>query len=211
MLQAEARLLFYFNGFNSGIPNDLADSPKIAEVAAFARRAGFRFLPVSVDYRRAETICTDILGRLGDDVRRVVFWGSSMGGWFARILQIRAAAVHPGLDIEAAAWNPAFDLAAHAHLLIGPQENYVTLEHYEWTAEDSAGLIRLEGSVDYRAPLPYTVYVDRDDEVIDAELSRRYHAGWTRFVKYAGGSHSFEHYREAVSDFEKACGLCASQ
>jgi len=202
MPPAEARQLFYFNGLNSAIPENIADNPKIAEVAAFAQRQGFAFHPTPVDYRSAEAHARVVLAQVSDTAEYVIFWGSSMGGWFARIMQLRLAQLRPGLRIEAAAYNPAFDLAIHGHLLLGPQEYKYTGQQYEWTAEDTAALVRLERSVDYDAPLPYHVYVDRDDEVIDAAVSESRLSRIAHFVVYEGGSHSFEHYREAVSDFE---------
>lgn len=203
--------LFYFNGFNSAIPGDLGDNPKIAEVGKMAARRGFEFLPRSINYRRAEAHCREILERVDPAACHVLFWGSSMGGWFARVMQLKLAAARPGLAVEAAAYNPAFDLALHGHLLIGPQENHVTGETYVWTAADTAALVRLETSVDYDAALPYTVYVDRDDEVIDAGMSEERHRGMARFVVFEGGCHAFEHYREAVRDFENGCGEGAGQ
>ena len=205
------KLLFYFNGLNSGIPGDLGENPKIAEVEGLARRQGFEFIPLSIDYRKAEQHCEDILGRIDPDAEYVLFWGSSMGGWFARIMQLRLAAARPGLRVEAAAYNPAFALCEPHPLLLGPQEHKLTLEKYEWTPEFSAGLVRLEQSVDYDADLPYTVYVDREDEVIDASMSESRLGPIARFVVYEGGSHSFEHYREAVEDFENGCGFHAGQ
>ena len=49
----------------------------------------------------------EIAGRVGGATRAAVFCGSSMGGWFARIMQLRAAAAAPGLSTAAVAFNPA--------------------------------------------------------------------------------------------------------
>jgi predicted esterase YcpF (UPF0227 family) len=106
--------------------------------------------------------------------------------------------------VQALAFNPAFDLGLHGHLLLGPQVNFVTLEEYEWTDSDSAGLAQLEQSVDYDAPLPFFVYVDKGDEVIGWEHSAARHGPIARFLAYEGGSHSFEHSREALRDFDSA-------
>lgn len=202
MPPAETRQLFYFNGLNSAIPENIADNPKIAEVAALAQRQGFAFHPVTVDYRSAEAHARTVLAQVSDAAEHVIIWGSSMGGWFARIVQLMLARLRPGLRVEAAAYNPAFDLAIHGHLLVGPQEYKYSGERYDWTAQDTAALVRLEQSVDYDAPLPYHVYVDRDDEVIDSAMSESRLAEIAHFVVFEGGSHSFEHYREAVRDFE---------
>jgi predicted esterase YcpF (UPF0227 family) len=202
MPPAETRQLFYFNGLNSAIPENIEDNPKIAEVAALAQRQGFAFHPFTVDYRNAEAHAQAVLAQVSDAAEHVIIWGSSMGGWFARVVQLMLARLRPGLRVVAAAYNPAFDLAIHGHLLIGSQEYKYTGQQYEWTAADTAALVRLEQSVDYDAPLPFFVYVDRDDEVIDSVLSESRHAEMAHFVVFEGGSHSFEHYREAVRDFE---------
>ena len=205
-------LLFYFNGFNSAIPDDWSDNEKLVAVEAFARDRDFRFLPTTIDYRRAAACVEDILARpelaapKAGGVRRVIFAGSSMGGWFARVMQLRLAAERPGLPIEALAFNPAFDLGLHGHMLVGPQVNFVSGDSYEWSAADSARLAALEASVDYDAPLPFYVYADEGDEVIRCEHSARRHARISRFVAFAGGSHRFEHAREALKDFEAASG-----
>lgn len=200
------KLLFYFNGFNSAIPGDWSDNEKIVALADWAARCGYRFLPCSVDYRRAGAQAGAILAGLADGAwpERVIFSGSSMGGWFARIMQLRLARARPGLPAEALAFNPAFDLALHGHVLLGPQVNLITGEAYEWTARDSETLKRLEQSVDFDASLPFFVYVDKGDEVIDWALSATRHTPIARFVAYEGGSHGFEHAREALQDFDAA-------
>jgi predicted esterase YcpF (UPF0227 family) len=153
------KLLFYFNGFSSAIPQDWSDNAKIVAVETFAQRNGYRFLPTTIDYRRADACAREILERTvfaadreaPGGLQEVVFSGSSMGGWYARIMQLLLARQRPGLPIEALAFNPAFDLGRHGHLLLGPQVNFVTGESYVWSAADSERLGRLERSVDLEA------------------------------------------------------------
>ena len=205
-------LLFYFNGFNSAIPADWSDNARIVAVADYARRRHLRFMPWSVDYRRAQATAAEILQAIGpvcgaageQPPCRVIFSGSSMGGWYARILQLLLARAQPGLPAEALAFNPAFDLGRHGHRLLGPQLNSVTFEQYVWTERDSAELALLEASVDFDAPLPFYVYVDKGDEVIAWEHSAARYAPISRFLAFEGGAHSFEHAREALRDFDAA-------
>lgn len=213
------RLLFYFNGFNSAIPADWSDNEKIVAVADYARRHGFRFAPRSVNYRRATEESAAILGELGVALpssssatepagsegaarAQIIFAGSSMGGWFARIMQLMLAQARPEATIEALAFNPAFDLCLHGDVLLGPQINHVTFEEYEWTEADGERLAGLERAVDYDAPLPFYVYVDKGDEVIGWHDSAARHGPIARFVAFDGGSHSFEHAPEALQDFD---------
>jgi len=205
------KLLFYFNGFNSAIPEDWSDNEKIVAVEEYAGRRGFRFLPYSINYRTAAAHAAEILQLMdagpGGGPQQVVFTGSSMGGWFARIMQLMLAGARPGLPVAALAFNPAFDLGLHSHVLLGPQVNHVTLEEYAWTEQDSAGLQRLEAAVDYDAPLPFFVYVDKGDEVIGWEHSAARHRSIARFLAFEGGSHSFEHAAVALQDFDRALQL----
>jgi len=205
---AGAKLLYYFNGFNSAIPDDWSDNEKIVAVEQYAALREFLFLPRSINYRRARVQAMEILRRIRQQTDtgslHVVFSGSSMGGWYARIMQLLLARDQPGVKVEALAFNPAFDLGQHGHMLLGPQVNFVTLEAYEWTARDSERIGQLEESVDYNAPLPFFVYVDKGDEVIPWEPSAARHAPIARFMAFEGGSHSFEHAREALQDFDYA-------
>jgi len=199
------KLLFYFNGFNSAIPEDWSDNEKLVALEDYAARRGFRFVPYPVNYRRACEHTAEILQRLaGETLDQVVFSGSSMGGWFARVMQLLLAQASPGLPVAALAFNPAFDLGLHGHMLLGPQVNFVTFEEYEWTEQDSARLKELEDSVDYNAPLPFFVYVDKGDEVISWAHSAARHASIARFLAFEDGSHSFEHSHEALRDFDSA-------
>jgi len=195
-------LLFYFNGFNSAIPENYSDNAKIVAVERYAARRKHRFLPYSVEYRSAGQQVRDLLAQLAGEGAEVIFSGSSMGGWFARIMQLKQAAACPNPTAVAFAFNPAFDLAAHGHRLLGPQVNFITGETYEWCEEDSKRLAELERSVDYDAALPFHVYVDKGDEVIDWRASAARHARMGSFVAFEGGSHRFEHAAEALRHLE---------
>jgi len=196
------KLFFYFNGFNSAILDDYSGSPKIVAVADFAQSRGYQFVPVSVCYRKAHEHSLEILTQVADDAGEVIFCGSSMGGWFARIMQLLLEQQRPAIRTAAIAFNPAYHLSMYGHLLIGPQRNYVTQEEYEWTMEHSDDLRALERIVQFDAPPPFYVYVDEGDEVIGWERSAARHSPISRFITYKGGSHSFDHYLEALADFE---------
>jgi len=192
---------FYFNGFNSAILDDYSNNPKIVGVAEYAESRGFRFVPVSICYRRAHQHVAEILATVGKSVNEVVFCGSSMGGWFARIMQLSLMAARPEVKTAAIAFNPAYDLSMYGHLLLGRQCNYVTGEEYEWTKAHSEQLRALENSISYREGPSFFVYVDKGDEVISWERSSSRHIPISRFIAFEGGCHSFDHYREALADF----------
>jgi predicted esterase YcpF (UPF0227 family) len=198
------KLLFYFNGFNSAILDDYSGSPKIVAVAEYAQSRGYDFIPVSVCFRQALEQSREILALVGESVDEVIFCGSSMGGWFARIMQLLLNHEKPGIKSLAIAFNPAFDLSMYGYMLVGPQLNYVTLEEYDWTRAHSEQLRLLESSVDYGAALPFFVYVDKMDEVISWKQSAAKHSPISRFIAFEGGCHSFDHFLEALADFENA-------
>ena len=136
------RLLFYFHGFNSAIPADWSDNEKIVAVEDFARDSGYRFLPTTVNYRRAQQEAREILAQP--------------------------------------------ELAA--------------------PGRGSASQVLFSGSsmVEFDAPRPFFVYVDKGDEVIAWSHSEKRHAPIAHFRSFEGGSHSFEHAREALVDFVAA-------
>jgi len=195
---------FYFNGFNSAIPGDYSDNPKIVAVDGYAKSRGYRFAPVSVCYRQAREQASEILAMVEESAGVAVFCGSSMGGWFARIVQLMLANERPEIRTAAIAFNPAYDLSMYGHLLLGKQRNHVTFEEYEWTIDHSNQLRALESGVRYGAELPFFVYIDKGDEVIGWERSSRRHAPIASLTLFEGGCHSFDHYHEALADFDKS-------
>jgi len=195
------KLFYYFNGFNSAILEDFSGNPKIVATAQFARDNDFRFVPVSINFRQASEHRRAILSQVLDDVEEAIFCGSSMGGWFARIMQLSLIQSSPGIKTAAIAFNPAFDISSHEDFLLGPQVNYVTFKEYEWTAAHGRALKSLEEQVDYDAAQPFFVYCDKDDEVIPWKLSAARHREIARFVAFDGGCHSFDHFNEALADF----------
>jgi predicted esterase YcpF (UPF0227 family) len=158
---------------------------------------------VSVCYRRARDHAAEVLAMVGDSADVAVFCGSSMGGWFARIVQLMLANQRPEIRTAAIAFNPAYDLSMYGHLLLGKQRNHVTFEEYVWTAEHSDQLRALERGVHYRGTLPFFVYLDKGDEVIGWERSSSRHAPIARLTVFEGGCHSFDHYHEALADFDQ--------
>jgi len=121
-----------------------------------------------------------------------------MGGWFARIMQLKLSGLKPGLRTAAVAFNPAFDLVLYGHMLLGPQVNHVTGEEYTWNREHGRHLTALEREVNYDSDEPFFVFVDKGDELIGWEQSARRHSSISKFVAFEGGCHSFDHYNEAL-------------
>jgi len=197
------KLFYYFNGFNSAILEDFSGSAKIVAIAEFSRKIDFRFVPVSINFRQAANHRRLILDEIDNDVEEVIFCGSSMGGWFARIMQLSLIESRPGIRTAAIGFNPAFDMGPNEDFLIGPQMNYVTFEKYQWSADHARQLKILEERVDYDAAQPFYVNCDKGDEVIPWEASASRHQEISHFMAYEGGCHSFDHFSEALRDFNR--------
>lgn len=193
--------LYYFNGFNSAIPDEIEPGSKLDEVRRFCARRDFDLCPVTVDYRRAGEQRDEILATIPDDAHELVFCGTSMGGWFSRILQVSAA--RPGRRVSAVAFNPVVRLE-NMRRHEGPQLNFVTGERYHWGSADSERLIGVQAAVDFEADLPFWVFCDQGDELIDWRESRARYAPIARFHAFEGGEHRFIHAREALAIFEQA-------
>jgi len=196
------KLFYYFNGFNSAILEDYSGNAKIVAAAEYAREKNFRFVPISINFRQAANHRQLILDQINGD--EVIFCGSSMGGWFARIMQLSLTQNRPGIKTAAIGFNPAFDLGPNEDFLIGPQMNYVTFEEYEWTADNARQLKDLEEQVNYDAAQPFYVYCDKGDEVIPWRASAARHQRISHFMAFEGGCHSFDHYTEALRDFNNS-------
>jgi predicted esterase YcpF (UPF0227 family) len=194
--------LFYFNGFNTAIPDDIGVNAKISAVADYCMRADYEFNPTTIDYRKVFEHRDTVLSRVNPAADEVVLCGTSMGGWFARILQLSLAASGFTGGIATLAFNPAFNIGVNTDRFLGRWENFVTFEPYEWTAVHGDQLRQFEAAVDYDAAGAFYIYCDKDDEVIDWQVSAARHAGISKFLAFEGGCHSFEHFREALEDFD---------
>ena len=134
------------------------------------------FVPVTIDYRRVFEHREEVLQRVDPAAGEVIFCGTSMGGWFARILQLTLdARGFPGNTVTLA-FNPAFNIAAITDHFEGSWVNFVTFERYEWSSEDSRQLVRMDSSVQYDAGGNFYVYVDKRDEVFDWQASAAWHS-----------------------------------
>jgi hypothetical protein len=67
-------------------------------------------------------------------------------------------------------------------------------------------LRELETAVRYGAAQPFFVYLDKGDEVIGWERSAVRHDPISRLIAFEGGCHSFDHFHEALADFDNAFG-----
>lgn len=118
-----------------------------------------------------------------------VLVGSSLGGFYAPYLAKQFGL--PSILI-----NPLVD---HTLLreAIGPQENFYTEEHYDWTAAYCDQLDELTvNPADLE--IPPLVLLDEADETLDSKLAARHFQNRALVRVFPGGSHRFDHLEEAL-------------
>lgn len=116
----------------------------------------------------------------------LMFIGSSTGAVFAETLAKRYSA-------RVAVINPVTDPGILRGAL-GENRNYRTDEVYEFTEQHLASF---EGAdIDWQAPR--LVLVEKDDPVIDHDMTRRYYLGHGKYVEYPGDSHRFTFWKPGL-------------
>ena len=198
------RLLYYLHGFNSAIPDDLSDNPKLLELQRFCDGNDYELVLNSIDYQNIQEEIDSLVEQVSNpEVTEVVFVGTSLGGWFARIVQLNCAEMHnPNKLIYAVAFNPSVNtgvsLREYANI---SHENYVTGESTYWTMADCDMLSLAENEVDFETPMPFFVFVDKGDEVIPWASSLDEYDHISLFKSWEGGNHRFDHITESLNVF----------
>lgn len=193
---------YYFHGFNSAIPREWynqAKDSKLRTLSKWCRKNGYTFQPENIDYKKPAFHIRDLLYRMKDEELTIVS-GCSLGGWFARIMQLKLVEQNPEKNVMALAFNPSVNPGESLLKARGWLENYKTKEQYAWTHIDCEELTDLQESVDYEETgEKFFVFLDSGDEQICPVYSSTYYAKFTPVTTFEGGSHSFEHTKEALS------------
>lgn len=194
--------LIYTNGFNSAVEVDgQIPSDKARYFRDQAVAQGWQFQAHNAFYYSAAEMHDALSGlvqKLNNAPGRPLLMGSSMGG----LLALLALAEGDRFDAQAVLINPL--LVAKSGLLedsLGQQlTNYVTGSRHSVDPavgpELSAWLERvpslLAGFGDR-----LMVLLDQGDEVLDSAATAALCEPWGELHQYPGGSHRFEHWREA--------------
>ena len=112
--------------------------------------------------------------------------GSSTGALFAETLAKRYRA-------KVVVINPVTDPGILRGAL-GQNKNYRTGVEYAFTEQDLASYA--EAEIDWQRPR--LVLVEKDDQVIDHETTRRYYEDHSRYLEYPGDSHRFTFWEEGL-------------
>ena len=178
----------------------LTSKEKLLVMQEFCLQKDILFYTPNVDYRDFQEIVENMLCQWNqylDQTYDVVFMGSSMGGFTSEYLAMKT-------DCKAILINPVVTASKLLPQFIGVTENYETGQPYQWDQNHCEQYLQYEQEIESSNQLiERTILLDMADELIDSEntLSRYKHKA--NIVTYDGGSHSFEHIRQALPIIEQ--------
>ncbi len=197
--------ILYLHGFNSA-STDLSGQllrhkPKLAILEDFCQTHRIRLLTPNVDYRDFKAIIRTLMKDYATEVeqkRRVFFMGSSMGGFCSEYMAINTGT-------QAIMINPVVKPTELLPSFIGVTENYEIGEPYEWTQKHCDAYLEFEQEVERSRNLRIcrTVFLDLDDELLNAKQTAEHYQPIARVEIFPGGSHSFDHMEQALPVLEQ--------
>jgi len=198
------KAIIYLHGFNSASldleGNLLTSKEKLLVMQDFCRQKDILFYTPNVDYRGFEGLVEDMLfewNQYLDQSYDVVFMGSSMGGFGSEYLAMKTGC-------KAIMINPAITPSELLPQFIGVTENYETGQPYQWKQSHCDQYRLYEAELESTTQtIDRTILLDRADELIDAKNTLLKYQEKVNVVTYEGGSHSFEHIREALPIIER--------
>lgn len=196
--------IIYLHGFNSASwdlnGNLLISKQKLAVLQDFCTQNGVLFFSPNVDYRDFSSLVEDCLfewNQLLDQDYRVLFMGSSMGGFASEYLAMKTGG-------KALMINPAISPTALLPQFIGVEANYETGQPYSWDQNHCLQYRQYEVELAVcNQAVERTILLDMADELIDSNQTIAEYRNKADIVSFAGGSHSFEHMAEALPVLEK--------
>lgn len=197
------KAIIYLHGFNSASLNIndelLINKEKLLVLQQFCLKQDILFYTPNVDYSDFEGIVEDMLfkwNQLLDQSYDVIFMGSSMGGFTSEYLAMKTGC-------KAVMINPAI---SPSHLLtqfIGVTENYETGLPYQWVLSNCEQYTRYENELkNSKQSIERTVLLDMADELINSAHTLSVYKDKANVVSFEGGSHSFEHIKQALPTIE---------
>ena len=198
------KVIFYLHGFNSaslGLNGSLLISKeKLKVMQEFCTEKEVLFFTPNVDYRDFQSLVEDMLfewNQYLDKGYDVVFMGSSMGGFASEYLAMKVGG-------KAIMINPAICPSELLPHFIGVTENYETGQPYQWDQSHCDQYQNYEQELaDSKQLFKRTILLDMADELLDAEKTRVKYLTKAEVVTFEGGSHSFEHMKQALPVVER--------
>jgi len=198
------KAIIYLHGFNSAsLDLDgklLTSKEKLLVMQEYCLQKDILFYTPNIDFRDFENIVEDMLFQWNqylDQSYDVVFMGSSMGGFTSEYLAMKTGC-------KAIMINPVITPSELLPQFIGVTENYETGQPYSWSQGDCDQYIEYERELaGSNQPIDRTILLDMADELIDSESTQSKYKDKANVVTYDGGSHSFEHMRQALPIIER--------
>ena len=193
------KVIIYLHGFNSASVdldgNLLTNKEKLLVMQEFCSKKEIAFYTPNVDYRDFQNIVENLLFDWNlylDQGYDVIFMGSSMGGFASEYLAMKTGC-------KAIMINPAISPSELLTQFIGVTENYEIGLPYQWDQYHCEQYLQYEQELaSSNRPLDRTILLDMADELIDSEKTLLKYQATANVVTYDGGSHSFEHMRQAL-------------
>ena len=193
------KAIIYLHGFNSASLNLdgelLTSKEKLLVLQQFCLQKDILFYTPNVDYRDFEGIVEDMLFQWNqylDQSYDVIFMGSSMGGFTSEYLAMKTGC-------KTIMINPAIVPSELLPQFIGVTENYETDQPYQWGQNNCEQYRKYEKELESTSQsIDRTILLDMADELIDSENTLSVYKDKANVVTYDGGSHSFEHIKQAL-------------
>lgn len=197
--------IIYLHGFNSasiGLDGKLlTGKEKLRVIQEFCAEKNVVFFTPNVDYRDFQNLVEDLLFEWNhylDQGYDVAFMGSSMGGFTSEYLAMKTGG-------KAIMINPAISPSELLLQFIGVTENYETGQPYQWEQHHCDQYLHYEQELaNSHQQIDRTILLDMADELIDSEKTRSLYEAKANVAVFEGGSHSFEHMRQALPVIERA-------
>ncbi len=198
------KAIIYLHGFNSASldlqGNLLTSKEKLLVMRDYCAQKDIEFYTPNVDYRDFLDLVEDMLFQWNqylDQGCDVVFMGSSMGGFASEYLAMKTAC-------KTIMINPAITPSELLPEFIGVTENYETGEPYQWDQTHCEQYLCYEKELECSTQsIDRTILLDMADELIDSTKTLAKYQDKANVVTYDGGSHSFEHIKQALPVIEQ--------
>jgi predicted esterase YcpF (UPF0227 family) len=123
--------------------------------------------------------------------------GSSMGGFTSEYLAMKTGC-------KAIMINPAITPSELLPQFIGVTENYETGQPYKWEQHNCEQYIKYENELANSSQhIDRTILLDMADELINSKNTLSRYKEKANIVTYDGGSHGFEHIKQALPVIDK--------
>jgi predicted esterase YcpF (UPF0227 family) len=196
--------IIYLHGFNSASldrdGNLLQSKQKIGVMQAFCQQNNIVFFSPNVDYRDFQSLVEDMLfewNQFLDQGYQVVFMGSSMGGFASEYLAMKTGS-------KAIMINPAITPSELLTQFIGETENSELGLPYDWQQSHCEQYLLYQQHLENNTQvIDRTILLDMADELIDSQQTLLKYQNKAKLLTFEGGSHSFEHIKQALPAIER--------